>query len=58
MTPTAVLGCLMEQSFNLRDHGTRAIGDLVRILRDVTCYSLSFGDLDEATVILRELLAA
>lgn len=55
-SPSIVLGCLLQQSFNLCRHGARAIVDLVQVLSDVRCYALTFGDLDAAASILRAVV--
>lgn len=55
---SAILATLLEQSFNLREHGARGIGDLVRLLGGVRAYTLTFGNLDEAAAILEDLVTS
>lgn len=56
-SPSEILSCILNQSFNLREHGANAVGDLVRYLGAVRCYTLSFNDLDEAALILRKVVS-
>lgn len=57
VTRSAALERLLEQSFNLQMHGAAGIQGLVSLLREVDCYALTFGQLDEAVDALRRLVA-
>ena len=49
---TTVLGCLLEQSFNLQRHGGAGIARLARLLQETTCYTLTYGNLSDAVATL------
>ncbi|HEX5418280.1 MAG TPA: hypothetical protein VFZ25_21705 [Chloroflexota bacterium] len=55
---STALQCFLDQSFNVREHGGRGIQDLAAILRDTRCYTLSFGNLDEAVAAVQEIVGA
>lgn len=55
LSPSNALECLLHQSFNLRQHRSRAIGDLVGVLARTACYSLTYGNLDSAADALRRI---
>lgn len=49
---STVLGCLLEQSFNLQQHGGAGIAGLARLLQETACYTLTYGDLSDAVAAL------